>query len=79
MAQGGVTPAFVPRIDNGRIDIAIARPPGQSGATNDGVLAAISFTAGSSGASEMTITGVATSVSGQAVPVEFTATRLVIK
>lgn len=79
MAQGGVTPAFVPRIGAGRVDLAVSRPPGQSGALNDGVVAALSFTAGTPGASEVSITGVATSASGQSVPMEFSIARVIVR
>ena len=80
MSQGAVTPTFGPRTDTpGRIDLVIARPPTQPGATGSGLVAAIGFVAGTPGSTDLTITGVAMSGTGQTVPLEFTPTKIVVK
>jgi hypothetical protein len=81
MMQGGVAATFVPRVDPaaGRIDLAISRPPGQVGASLGGLVAAVAFTAGKAGATDLTITGVATSPAGQTVPLDFGSARIVVK
>lgn len=81
MMQGGVTPTFIPSVDAaaGRIDIAIARGPGQGGASSTGLLAAIAFSTGTPGTTDFTVTGVATAPSGQPLPVEITPARIVVK
>jgi type II secretory pathway component GspD/PulD (secretin) len=80
MSQGGVAPTFSPRTDTpGRIDLVIARPPTQVGASGSGLLAAIAFVGGAPGATDLAVTGVAMSASGQTVPMEFTPTRLIVK
>ena len=47
MQQGGVTPVFVPKIDEatGRIDIAVSRGGTAPGATGTGLLAGLVFQA----------------------------------
>ena len=81
MAQGGVTPTFVPRVDAaaGRVDAAWSRSAAQPGASNAGLLGAISFTTVGPGAATFTVSGVATGVSGQPVPLEFVPARIVVK
>jgi hypothetical protein len=81
MMQGGVTPTFVPHVDAtvGRVDVAISRPSGQPGASAQGLLGAIAFTAGSAGATDVAITGVATNSAGQTVPLAFAPIQIVVK
>ncbi len=81
MMQGGVSPTFVPHVDAaaGRIDIAISRPSGQPGASAQGLLGAIAFTAGAAGATDVAVTGVATNAAGQTVPLSFAPIQLVVK
>jgi hypothetical protein len=81
MTQGGAAPTFVPRIDAaaGRIDLAFTRPASAGGASNGGLVGAISFLAGTAGTTDVTITGVATGVNGQTVLLDFTPARLVVK
>jgi hypothetical protein len=81
MMQGGVVPTFVPRVDAaaGRIDIVLSRPPGQAGASQAGLLAAISFTAGQAGTTDIGLSGVATSSSGQPVELAFTPVQVTVK
>jgi general secretion pathway protein D len=66
MQQGGVTPTFVPKIDNnaGRIDISISRPADVSGAAGTGMLAAIMFEPVAPGTAQVTVTGTAASTAG---------------
>jgi general secretion pathway protein D len=81
MSQGGAVPTFAPQVDpnGGRIDLAFVRPAGQATVSATGLLGAIAFVAGSPGMTDVTITGLATAVSGQSVPLEFTNIRLVVK
>lgn len=74
MAQGGVTPAFTPKIDEpaGRIDLVITRVGDPTGASGDGLLAGIVFEAIAPGSTQIVLAGVANDPSGQALP-----TRLV--
>ncbi|MEO8483377.1 MAG: secretin N-terminal domain-containing protein [Acidobacteriota bacterium] len=81
MMQGGVMVTFVPSINpsSGRIDIALSRPSARTGASGSGLLAAISFTAGTAGTTEFTVTGVATTPAGQSIPVQFTPARVAVR
>jgi general secretion pathway protein D len=81
MMQGGVVPTFVPRVDAsaGRIDIVLSRPPGKTGASQSGLLAAISFTAGQAGTTDIGLSGVATSSTGQPVELSFTPVQVTVK
>jgi general secretion pathway protein D len=81
MSQGGMSPTFVPKVDAaaGRIDFVLSRPSGQTGASGSGLLGAVTFVAGSAGTAEITITGVATSSTGQSVPLQFAPARVVVK
>ncbi len=80
MMQGGVTVTFVPSTTTpGRIDIALSRPTARRGATGAGLLAAISFKAGSAGATDLVISGVANTTSGQAIPLQFTPAHIAVR
>jgi general secretion pathway protein D len=81
MSQGGMSPTFVPKVDAaaGRIDFVLSRPSGQTGASGSGLLGAVTFVAGSAGTAEITITGVATSSTGQSIPLQFAPARVVVK
>jgi general secretion pathway protein D len=81
MQQGSIVPTFAPRVDadSGRIDLAFVRPAGQPTSTAAGLLGAIAFVAGDPGMTDLTITGMATSATGQTVPLEFTPIRLIVK
>jgi hypothetical protein len=63
----------------GRIDIVLSRPPGQTGASQSGLLAAISFTAGQAGTTDIGLSGVATSSSGQPVELSFAPVQVTVK
>lgn len=81
MSQGGVTPTFVPRVDAalGRIDIVFSRPTGQAGAAGQGLVGALAFVGGSAGATDLVVTGVATSATGQTVPLDFAPLRVTVR
>lgn len=80
MMQGGVMVTFVPSVSTpGRIDIALSRPTARRGVTGSGLLAAISFKAGSPGTSDLVVSGVASTASGQAVPLQFTPARIAVR
>ena len=81
MTQNGVTPTFNSSVSagTGRVEMAFSRPGAQPGASGSGVLGAISFTAGAPGATDVVITGVATTTTGQSVPLQFTNARITVK
>jgi general secretion pathway protein D len=81
MAQSGVAPTFTENVSeaNGRIEMAFARPTSQPGASGSGTLGALSFGARAAGSSDVTITGVATTTTGQIVPLQFGSTRVVVR
>jgi hypothetical protein len=72
MQQSGVTPTFVPKIDeaNGRIDIAISRGAGAPGAAGTGLLAGLVFQAVGAGQSRITVAGVALSPEGKPINIQ---------
>jgi hypothetical protein len=81
MMQGGAMVTFVPSVNAaaGRIDIALSRPASRPGASGSGLLAAISFTAGSPGVSTFTVSGVATTSSGQSIALQFAPARVTVR
>lgn len=81
LMQGGVSPSITPEVSptGGRIEITITRPQTQPGANGSGVLAAISFLAGSAGATDVTVTGIATTTTGQSIPLQAPPARLVVR
>jgi Flp pilus assembly secretin CpaC len=81
MSQGGANPTFSPKLDvaAGRVDMVFSRPPSAGGASGGGLLAAITFQAIAPGVANVTVTGVATSASGAAVPIRGTPATIVVK
>jgi general secretion pathway protein D len=80
MMQGGVMVTFVPSVSTpGRIDIALSRPTARRGATGSGLLAAIAFKAGSAGATDLVVSGVANTTSGQAIPLQFAPAHIAVR
>jgi general secretion pathway protein D len=73
MRQGGVTAAFVPRIDAaaGRVDIAVSRTGDQTGASGNGLIAAIIFDAVAPGTAQISVSGVANSPEGTPITLNF--------
>lgn len=81
LAQGGVSPTLTPEVSpaGGRVDVTIARPPYHTGANGSGVLAAISFMAGAVGSGEVIVSGLATTTTGQTIPLQATPIRVVVR
>ena len=81
MQSGGITPTFSQKIDAaaGRIDIVIARPGDKVGATGTGLLAGIVFEAIGAGQSRISVTAVATSATGQPIPVQTSGATVTVK
>ena len=81
MRQGGVNAAFVPKVDAaiGRIDIAITRPGDMVGASGTGLLGVVLFDAIAAGSSTFTLSGVATTPEGTAVPLAFVPATVVVR
>jgi general secretion pathway protein D len=81
MAQGGVQPAFVPKIDSqaGRVEIAIARPSGGASVTGSALLASIQFRPLAGGTSPITITAVVSGADGKPVQVQTVPATVVVK
>mgnify|MGYP002628711109 CR=1 FL=1 len=81
MRADGATTAFVPTIDSntGRIDLAVARPGDNIGATGSGLLASIVFEAIGPGTSQISLSGVALSAGGQSVPLQFVPATVTVR
>ena len=81
MRQGGNTPTFTQKIDAvlGRVDIAVARPNDESGASGTGLLAGILFQAVAPGSSQVTATAVTLNAKGQPTPVTVVPATLTVK
>ena len=81
MAQGGVTPAFTPKIDEpaGRIDLVITRVGDTTGASGDGLLAGIVFEAIAPGSTQIVLAGVANDPSGQALPARLVPASVTVR
>jgi hypothetical protein len=81
MRQGGINPSFTQQVDPaaGRIDIVIARPGDQVGATGTGLLAAVLFEPIAAGAALLNTTGVGTTVGGGSAPLMFTPVNVTIR
>jgi general secretion pathway protein D len=80
MNQGGVTPTFVPKIDEarGRIDIAIMRPGTAPGASGTGMLAAVVFQGIGAGTSKITVTGTALTPESKAITLTVPAVSTIV-
>lgn len=80
MQQGGVSPTFVPRMDNqaGRLDIAIARPT-STGASGSGTLAGVQFRAIAGGSVQISVSAVATTAAGQPVRVQSVPAAVIVR
>jgi general secretion pathway protein D len=82
MQQGGATTTFTPKIDAtaGRVEIAISRA-GESGATatTPGLIGAIMFQPVAAGNSQITVTAVLTTPTGQSIPVATGPANVVVK
>lgn len=82
MNQGGIATTFVPRIDAnaGVVEIAISRPNTAGGASGaSGLLASIQFLAMSPGSSQISVSGVAVTSGGAAIPVQFNAATVIVR
>ena len=81
MRQAGIDAAFTQNInaEAGRIEMTFSRPANEPGASGSGVLGALSFSAGSAGVTDVTITGSATSATGDSTPLSFTPATVVVK
>ncbi len=81
MRQGGAVATFTPRIDAaaGRVDIAVARTPDQTGASGSGLLAALLFDAVGPGGSVIQISGVANTPEGAPIPITFSPVTVTVR
>ncbi len=81
MRQGGAVATFTPRIDAaaGRVDIAIARTPDQTGASGSGLLAALLFDAVGPGGSVVQVSGVANTPEGSPIPLTFSPVTVTVR
>jgi general secretion pathway protein D len=79
MRQGGVTAGFTPRIQNGRVDIAITRAGDQTGASGSGLLAALLFDALAPGSTTISISAVAMAPDGTPLPVTTSPVTVVVR
>jgi hypothetical protein len=81
MSQGGITPTFGQSINAtaGRIDMAFSRPADQPGASSAGIVGALQFVAAAAGTSPLTISGTATTTSGESINLEFTSAEVTVR
>jgi len=81
MLQGGAQVTFVPSVNTvtGRIDVTLSRQAARTGASGSGLLGAISFTAGTAGSTDFTVSGVATTTAGQTIPLQFSPARVTVR
>ena len=81
LRQGGVTVTFAQQVDatGGRVDISMTRTADATGASGAGLLAAVLFEPVAVGASDLTLSGVATSPEGSAVPLSFTPAHVNVR
>ena len=81
MASGGGTVTFAQQVDAtaGRIDITLTRAADTTGASGDGILAAVVFDAVGAGVSPLSLGGVVTNPAGMPMPVQFGQTSVTVK
>jgi hypothetical protein len=81
MRQGGVAPTFVPNVNQaeGRIDIAIARPGDQTGASTQGLLAAFIVEPLAAGNGTFTVTGSGTLAGGGQAALQFVPVGITVR
>lgn len=81
LRQGGVAVAFTQQVDpaSGRIDIALTRTGDETGAAGSGLLSAILFEPVAAGAATLSLSGVATTPQGTAVPLAFTPVTVTVR
>jgi general secretion pathway protein D len=81
MRADGATTSFVPKIDaaTGRIDLVVTRPGDKLGATGNGVLASVVFEAIGAGASQISLSGLGLSATGQSVSLQFVPASVTVR
>jgi len=81
MRQGGVAASFTPRIDAaaGRVDIAIVRTADQTGASGNGLLAALQFDAVGPGGSMIQVSGMANTPDGAPIALSFSPVTVTVR
>jgi general secretion pathway protein D len=81
MRADGATTSFVPKIDaaTGRIDVVVTRPGDKVGASGNGLLASIVFEAIGAGTSQISLSGLGLSATGQAVQLQFVPATVTVR
>jgi general secretion pathway protein D len=81
MRQGGVQPTFVPNVNQaeGRVDIAIARPGDQTGASTQGLLAAFIVEPLAAGTGTFAVTGSGTLAGGGQASLQFAPAGITVR
>lgn len=81
MRNGGIATTFTPRIDEaaGRVTITIARPAGSAGVSGTGLIGSLVFDAVAPGQANMTITGTATTATGQIMSMQIVPPQIVVR
>ena len=81
MRQGGIAVAFSQQVDaaTGRIDIALSRTGDQAGASGSGLLAALLLEPVAAGATNLTLSGLATTPQGAPVPLAFSPVSVTVR
>ena len=81
MRTDGATTSFVPKIDasTGRIDLVVTRPGDKLGATGSGLLASVVFEAIGAGVSQISLSGLGLTATGQSVPLQFVPASVTVR
>jgi len=81
LRQGSVAVTFTQQVDGeaGRVDISMTRTNDETGASGAGLLAAILFEPAAPGASTLSISGIATTPQGQAIPLAFSSVAVTVR
>lgn len=81
MRQGGMNAIFTQKVDGaiGRIDIAITRAGDMVGASGTGLLGVVLFDATAAGSSTFSLSGVATTPEGAAIPLTFVPATVIVR
>jgi general secretion pathway protein D len=81
LRQGGIATTYTPKIDEaaGRVEITIARPAGVTGISGTGLIGSLVFDAVSAGQANMSITGTATTATGQIMAMQIVPPQIIVR
>jgi hypothetical protein len=81
LRQGGIATTYTPKIDEaaGRMEVTIARPAGAPGISGTGLIGSLVFDAISAGQANMSITGTATTATGQIMAMQIVPPQIIVR